>query len=102
MTYDVLEKVSKKDLIQWMRNNVFLPEISNERFLRDVKLDRLFAVEKELLEKDKKLNKQLEANTGNTTAFMAIVIESQKNDEKIEKVNAEIQKLLGLKGGDEE
>ena len=98
MTYDVLEKVSKKDLIQWMRNNVFLPAISNERFLRDVKLDRLFAEEKELLEKDKNLNKQLEANKGNTIAFMAILIEAQKNDEKIAKVNKEISKLLNLKG----
>ena len=102
MTYDVLEKVSKKDLIQWMRNNVFLPDISNERFLRDVKLDRLFAVEKELLEKDKELNKQLEANIGNTVAFMAILIKSQKNDEEIEKVNTEISKLLNdEKGGAE-
>ena len=99
MTYDVLEKVSKHDLIQWMRNNVFLPNISNERFLMDVKLDRLFEEEKELLEKDKELNKQLEANTANTVAFMAILIDSQKNDEKMEKVNAEIQKLLNLKGG---
>lgn len=101
MTYDVLEKVSKKDLIQWMRNNVFLPDISNERFLRDVKLDHLFAVEKELLEKDKELNKRLEANTGNTIAFMAILIESQKNDEKIEKVTAEISKLLNDEKGGE-
>ena len=101
MTYDVLEKVSKKDLIQWMRNNVFLPDISNERFLRDVKLDRLFAEEKELLEKDKELNKRLEANTGSTYAFMAILIESQKNDEKIEKVNAEISKLLNDEKGGE-
>ena len=100
MTYDVLEKVSKHDLIQWMRNNVFLPNISNERFLRDVKLDRLFEEEKELLEKNKELNKQLEANTANTVAFMAILIDSQKNDEKMEKVNAEIQKLLNLKGGE--
>lgn len=100
MTYDVLEKVSKKELIQWMRNNVFLPDISNERFLRDVKLDRLFAEEKELLEKEKELNERLEANVGNTVAFMAILIESQKNDEKIEKVNTEIQKLLDLKGGE--
>lgn len=101
MNYDVLEKVSKKDLIQWMRNNVFLPDISNERFLRDVKLERLFVEEKELLEKDKELNKRLEANTGNTIAFMAILIESQKNDEKIEKVNAEISRLLNDEKGGE-
>lgn len=103
MTYDVLEKVSKKDLIQWMRENIFLPDISNEQFLRDVKIAHLFAEQKELLEKDKIFNKQLEANTGNTFAFMRILIEAQKNDEKIEKVNAEIQKLLGLqeKGGAE-
>ena len=97
MTYDVLEKVSKKDLIQWMRKNVFLPPISNEKFLRDVKVNRLFVVQDELFEKEKILNKQLEANTGNTAAFMAILIESQKNDEKIEKINAEINKLLGFK-----
>ena len=93
MTYDVLEKVSKKDLVQWMRKNVFLPNISNEKFLRDVKLSRLFVKEKELLEKDKNLNKQLEVNIGKTT-IMAILIESQKNDEKIKKVNSEISKLL--------
>lgn len=96
MTYDVLEKVSKKDLIQWMRKNVFLPDISNERFLRDVKLDRLFVVQDELLKKDKNLNEQLEANTGNTIAFMRILLESQKNDAEINKVTAEIDKLLGI------
>ena len=103
MTYDVLEKVSKKDLIQWMRKNIFLPDISNEKFLRDVKVSHLFAELDELLEKEKDFNKQLEANTQNTFAFMAILIESQKNDEKIVKVNAEIDKLLGFtkKGGAE-
>ena len=101
MTYDVLEKVSKHDLIQWMRNNVFLPNISNERFLIDVKLNHLFAIEKELLEKGEEFNKQLEANTRNSVAFMKILVESQKNDEKIEKTNTEIQKLLDLKGGAE-
>ena len=93
MTYDVLEKVNKEDLIHWMRKNVVLPNISNEKFLRDVKLSRLFVKEKELLEKDKNLNKQLEVNIGKTT-IMAILIESQKNDEKIKKVNSEISKLL--------
>ena len=80
MTYDVLEKVSKEELIQWMRNNVFLPDI----------------------EKEKELNKRLEANTGNTVAFMTILIESNRNDEKIEKINTEIHRLLGLKGGAQE
>ena len=102
MTYDVLEKVSKKDLIQWMRNNVFLPNISNERFLRDVKLAGLLVAEKELLKKDEELNKRLESNTENTVAFMAILLESQKNDEKLGKVNKEISKLLNdEKGGAE-
>ncbi len=104
MTYDVLEKVSKKDLIQWMRKNIFLPNISNEKFLRDVKVDRLFALEKELLEKEQTLNKQLEANTENTVAFMAILIECQKNNEQLNRVNAELNKLLGWgskkKGGE--
>lgn len=102
MTYDVLEKVSKKDLIQWMRKNIFLPPISNEEFLRDIEVNRLFAEQDELLKKDKDLNKQLEANTENTVAFMAILIESKKNDEKIRKVDAKINKLLGFikKGGE--
>lgn len=95
MTYDVLEKVGKKDLIQWMKKNIVLPNISNEKFLKEVELESLFAKEKELLEKDKKLNKQLEANIGNTVAFMAILIESQKIGEKLNKVSAKISKLLG-------
>lgn len=95
MTYDVLEKVSKKDLIQWMRKNIFLPDISNKEFLRKIELESLFAKEKELLEKEKQLNKRLEANIGNTVAFMAILIESQKIGEKLNKVSAKISKLLG-------
>ena len=102
MTYDVLGKVSKKELIQWMRDNVFLPDISNEQFLRDIKLERLFEEKKELLEKEKELNKRLEANAGNTVTFMTILIESNRNDEKIEKINTEIHRLLGLKGGEQE
>ncbi len=51
MTYDVLEKVGKNELIAWLRKNVFLPRISDEQFLKDIKLARLFAEEEELLKK---------------------------------------------------
>ena len=38
MTYDVLEKATKKRLIRWLRKNVFLPPISDEDFLCQIAL----------------------------------------------------------------
>lgn len=94
MTYEVLHKVSKKDLIAWMKNNVYLPDISDEEFLREIKLESLFAKDKELLEADKQLNKRLEKATKNPMKFMQLMHESQVLSEQIEKVHKDIAKLL--------
>lgn len=96
MTYDVLEKVSKKDLIAWMRKNIFLPNISNEQFLKDVKLARLFAEEEELLRKDKELCEKLEAVTDKPVEFMRLMVESEKLNAKLAKVNKQINECMGL------
>lgn len=96
MTYDVLEKVSKKELITWMRKNVFLPRISDEQFLKDVKLARLFAEEEELLKKDKVLVEKLQANTGNHIEFMKLMIESDKLNQQLDKVSKQINECMGL------
>lgn len=96
MTYDVLEKVSKKELIAWMRNNIWLPKISDDQFLKDVKLARLFAEEEELLKKDKELVEKLEATTGNPIEFMKLMIESDKLNEKLDKLSEEINKCMGV------
>ncbi len=96
MTYDVLEKVGKKELIAWMRKNVFLPQISDEQFLKDVKLARLFANEKELLKKDKLLVEKLQAATGNHIEFMKLMIESDKLNQQLDKVSKQINECMGL------
>ena len=96
MTYDVLEKVSKKDIITWMRRNVFLPRISDEQFLKDVRLIRLFAEEEELLKKEKELCEKLQAATGNHYEFMKLMIESDKLNERLDKLIKEINKCMGL------
>ena len=96
MTYDVLEKVSKKDLIAWVRKNVFLPRISDEQFLKDVKLARLFAEEEELLKKDKELVEKLQAATGNHFEFMKLMVESDKLNQKLDKLSKQINSCMGL------
>ena len=96
MTYDVLEKVSKKELIAWIRKNVFLPNISDERFLKDVKLARLFAEEEELLEKDRVLVEKLQAATGNHFEFMKLLVESEKVSQQLDKLSKQIDNCLEL------
>ena len=96
MTYDVLEKVGKKELISWMRKNVFLPKISDEQFLKDVKLIRLFAEEEELLQKDKVLVEKLQAATSNHIEFMKLMIESDKLNKQLDKLSKQINECMGL------
>lgn len=96
MTYEVLEKVSKKDLIRWIRKNLFLPRISDEQFLKDVELDQLFAEEEELHEKNKELIDKLQAAKDNPIEFMRIMIESDKLNSQIDKLSKRINKLIGL------
>lgn len=96
MTYDVLEKVGKKELIAWMRKNVFLPRISDEQFLKDVKLAKLFAEGEELLKKDKELVEKLQAATGNHIEFMKLMIESDKLNKQLDKLNKQINECMGL------
>ena len=96
MTYDVLEKVSKEELIAWMRKNVFLPRISDEVFLKDVKLARLFAKEEELLKKDKALIEKLQAATGNHFEFMKLMVESDKLNKQLDKLSKQINECMRL------
>ena len=96
MTYDVLEKVGKKELIAWMRKNVFLPRISDERFLKDIKLAKLFAEEEELLKKDKELVEKLQAATSNHIEFMKLMIESDKLNKQLDKLSKQINECMGL------
>ena len=96
ITYDVLNKVSKQELISWMKDNVLLPSISDEQFLKDVRLKFLLSKEKDLLEQDRILNDKLEANKKEPYKFMALMIEAQKLQNKMQKVSNEIKPLLGL------
>lgn len=96
MTYDVLEKVSKKDLITWMRRNVRLPNITDEQFLKKVRLERLLAEEKKLLDEDEVLNEKLSAATDNPIEFMRLMVESQKLNERLNNISKNISQCMNL------
>lgn len=99
MTYAVLEKVTKKQLIAWIRKNVFLPRsISDEQFLRDVKLQELMDRQEQMIRRDEELTQELEAAKDNPVAFMKILVESQKHSEELQKVSDQIDRLLGIGG----
>lgn len=94
MNYDVLNKVTKAELIRWLRKNVFLPRISDEEFLRQVALETLLEKEQALLIDDEIINKQLEENKNNRIKFMALLVEGQKITDELNEVNAKIDALL--------
>ena len=101
MTYDVLEKVTKRQLIAWIRKNVFLPRnISDEQFLRDVKLHELMDRQEQMLRRDEELTQELEAAKDRPVEFMRILVESQKHSEEMQKVSDQIDRLLGIGGAD--
>ena len=95
MTYDVLEKVTKRDLIDWLRENVLLPRnISDEQFLWQVKLNRLFAENEALLKQDEELSRQLSAATNDTREFMRLMVEAQKLNAQMDKISKQISTLM--------
>lgn len=98
MTYDILEKATKKQLIAWMRRNVHLPRISDEQFLRDIRLAELMEQQEQLLQRDEQYTKELESAKDKPREFMRILVESQKHSEKLQKVSDQIDKLMGIGG----
>ena len=96
MTYDVLKKATKEQLISWIRKNVILPNYSDEEFLKQIKLDSLMAKQQKLLERSGQLNEELNAAKGNGVKFMSVLIECQKLDEQENKIDREINSLLGI------
>lgn len=95
MTYDVLEKVSKKELIAWLRRNVCLPRnISDEEFLRQVKVKRLFAEQKVLLDRSKDINRQLDDAKDNPREFMRLMVEASKLNDRIDQLRDQFDKLM--------
>ena len=95
MTYDVLEKITKKELIAGMRRHVCLPRnISDEEFLRQVKIARLFEEQEALLEKDDEINRELSAATNNPYEFMRLMVEGDKINEEIDRIDKQINQLM--------
>lgn len=94
MNYEVLNKVTKAELIRWLRKNVFLPRISDEEFLRQVALETLFEKAQALLFDDEMINKQLEENKNDPVKFMELLAAGQTISDEFNKVNAEIDALL--------
>ena len=95
MTYDVLEKVTKRELIDWLRENIFLPPyISDEEFLRQVKVKRLFAEQKVLLDRSKDINRQLDDAKDNPCEFMRLMVEASKLNDRIDKLREQFDKLM--------
>ena len=100
MTYDVLNKVSKAELIAWLRQNIFLPPISDERFLQEAKLQRLMDENARLLEESKVLHQKLVEASDDHFKFMTLMVESSKLNDKIEVNAIKINKLIGVDAHD--
>lgn len=95
MTYDVLEKATKKRLIRWLRKNVFLPPISDEDFLCQIALDSLFEEQEALIAEHEAWNRKLEAAKDNPVEIMQAMVELSKLSDRMEKNNKKIDKLMG-------
>lgn len=96
MTYDILEKVSKAELIAWLRRNIFLPPISDEQFLKEAKLQKLMNDNEKMLEESKVLHQKLVEASDDHFKFMALMVESSKRNDKIEANAEKINKLIGV------
>ena len=93
VTYDALEKVSKAELIAWLKRNIFLPPISDEQFLQEAKLQKLMDANEKLLEESKALNKKLREVSNNHFEFMKIMVELDKLNDKINKNSTKIERF---------
>ena len=100
MTYDVLEKVTKAELILWMRRNIMLPPITDEEFLREAKLRKLINDSEELFKKQDILQKKMNEAMDDHFKFMALMVESNKLNEKIEANAMKINELIGVEPHD--
>lgn len=96
MTYDVLNKVSKAELIAWLRKNIFLPPISDQQFLQEAKLQLLMDENERLLEESKMLNEKLRKSSDNHYEFMRLMVDLTKLNDKIEANSRKINKVMNV------
>ena len=96
MTYDVLNKVSKAELIAWLRKNIFLPPISDQQFLQEAKLQLLMDENERLLEESKMLNEKLRKSSDNHYEFMRLMVDLTKLNDKIEANSRKINKVINV------
>ena len=94
MTYDVLNKATKKQLIRWLRKNIFLPPISDEDFLRQIALDSLMEEQAALIDEHRAWNEKA-ASAKDQFELMRIMVELSKLSDRMEKNNKKIDKLMG-------
>lgn len=98
MTYDVLNKTTKADIIDWMRRNVLLPNITDEQFLKDVKLNNLLKRQEELLKMDESLIAKMDAasKADKQFEFMRLMVESDKLNKEISDISNKVDRLIGI------
>lgn len=94
MTYDILNKVSKPLLIAWLREHVQLPDISDEEFVRQIKLLRLQRKEEHLMALDEDLTARMEAAMDDDPlGFMVLMAESDDISQALARTAKKISRL---------
>lgn len=97
MTYEVLEKFSKREIIDFLKENVMLPPFSDEYALCSVKLKTQFLIEEKLSEKFNAVLSAISAET-NPIRQMKLHVELQKLSEQMTITSDRINKLLFKEG----
>lgn len=97
MTYDILKKASKTEIISWLQEHkVQLPDISDEQFINEVSLLRLKQQEATLLYADADLTARMESvRDQNPIEYMGLMISSDKINKNLQKVREKLTLLEG-------
>lgn len=97
MTYDVLNKATKTQIIEWMREYILLPNISDEEFLRQINIRSLLDEEAKLIAAHADATKRL-AVEENPAKMMEEIEELQKLNKQIERINKRIAAVMDVPG----
>lgn len=106
MTYDVLTHINKADLIAWLRDNVTLPNITDEQFQEDIgtyrakriaeaneRAAQLSARLSELISENNELNRLIDTLPNEPLEQMHLMIQSDKRCKEYIEIMTELRQL---------